>query len=198
MHVIPLQGLPYTWKPHNTEPVYVCMSIRLFVSRSFDSDFTLNGGVSLPMAFLFQPSDMFLSFTLTIMDDDILETDEMFSLTLFKNTSVINVDIAPRRTTITIIDDEGEIQVVTVNFKSMSVLLFHAEITFGFSNTSISVMENDGSAVVGFEVFEPVDPNLISDTFRGFFFVNVIAVNGTATSTSVVCGIVYLKDTTLF
>lgn len=110
MHVIPLQGLPYTtWRPHNTEPVYFCMSIRLFVSQSFNSDFTLNGGVSLPMAFLFQPSDMFLSFALTIIDDNILETDETFSLSLFKNTSVENVDIAPRRTLITIIDNEGEI-----------------------------------------------------------------------------------------
>lgn len=61
------------------------------------------------MSFLFQPSDMFLSFTLTIIDDDILETDETFSLSLFKNASVQNVDIAPRRTSITIIDNESEI-----------------------------------------------------------------------------------------
>lgn len=63
-------------------------------------------------------------------------------------------------------------------------------------------MENDGSAVVGVEVFEPVDPNLISDNFAGrAFFVNVIAINGTATSMSLVCGInkfVYLSITIFF
>lgn len=58
-------------------------------------------------------------------------------------------------------------------------------------------MENDGSAVVGLEVFEPVDPNQISDAIAiHVFFVNVIAISGTATSMSVIYGInklVYLK-----
>lgn len=48
-------------------------------------------------------------------------------------------------------------------------------------------MEDDGSAVVGLEVFDPLDPNLISNAFAGrTFTVNVIAINGTATSMSVV------------
>lgn len=71
------------------------------------SDFNLNGGVTLPMSFLFRPSDMFLSFTVSAIDDNILETDESFSLSLFKSIDVTNVNIAPSLTTITIIDNEG-------------------------------------------------------------------------------------------
>lgn len=59
------------------------------------------------MSFLFRPSDMFLSFTVSAIDDNILETDESFSLSLFKSIDVTNVNIAPSLTTITIIDNEG-------------------------------------------------------------------------------------------
>lgn len=72
------------------------------------TDFTLNG--VLPMDFLFQPSDQFLSLTVTAIDDNILEGSENFALTLFKSSSAVaNINFDPSITEFTIIDNESEL-----------------------------------------------------------------------------------------
>ena len=71
------------------------------------SDFTLNE--DLPQTFTFQPTDEAQSLIVSIVDDTVLEIEESFALTLFKDTSIPDVDIEPGRglTVIRIIDNEG-------------------------------------------------------------------------------------------
>lgn len=71
-------------------------------------DFTLTPPP--PAAFLFTTDQVSQSISLNIVDDTLLELEEMFALSLFKNTSTEGVDVDAGRgvTDINIIDNESE------------------------------------------------------------------------------------------
>ena len=70
------------------------------------NDFTLDPNI--PVVFTFQPDEVSQSLALTIIDDNLLELDEMFRLSLFKDTSVEGAIVNSERglTIISIVDNE--------------------------------------------------------------------------------------------
>ena len=60
------------------------------------------------MKFTFEPDEQFKSLTLSVIDDNLLESDESFALSLFQNTSIPDVNVAPSIADFTLLDNEGD------------------------------------------------------------------------------------------
>lgn len=160
------------------------MSVTHSPMHGIGIDFTLDS--TLPTAYDFSPSDETMALTVTVLDDNILEIDESFALTLFKNTSVPDVSVAPGRgiATIVIEDNESEdLQLASLAscHYSNSLLFVSADIVLGFNETEIRVEEDVGTFNVYLEVFSP-DPMLISDGFASANLVYLSSVFATEDS----------------
>ena len=59
------------------------------------------------MKFTFEPDEEFKSLTLSVIDDNVLEIEENFALSLFQNTSIPDVNIDPSIAEFTLQDNEG-------------------------------------------------------------------------------------------
>ena len=60
------------------------------------------------MKFSFEPDEQFKSLTLSVIDDNLLEIEETFALSLFQNTSIPDVDVSPSIALFTLLDNEGD------------------------------------------------------------------------------------------
>ena len=61
------------------------------------------------MDLVFGPSTSQHAVNISITDDNLLETNETFVLELFLTSLVSNVTVYPNVTTVTILDDEGQL-----------------------------------------------------------------------------------------
>ena len=113
MRSYPCINVPF--KPYYTQHVTV-IAYNIFhqlivfkILYGVGNDFDLSG--VLPMGFDFGPSDQTMSLTVTVFDDNRLEVDENFALSLFHNTIIPDVSVVPERriTTVIIEDNEGEL-----------------------------------------------------------------------------------------
>ena len=59
------------------------------------------------MVFVFQPDEQLKTLIISVIDDNLLEVPENFALSLFKDTSIPNVNVEPSIASFFLVDNEG-------------------------------------------------------------------------------------------